>query len=156
MNQLPPDLLDEITRYAAELIEQRAVAQAKENFDRTKLAEGQVRDKGPNLKRTTRRQQAKALILEGLSDSEVEDRTGYCPAMVQRLRVSMGIYKSRALTQEALFAIAFSLMNTLKPYHEIARDHGVHASAVKAIAKKMKDAGLVVPFRKPGRPKGIG
>lgn len=154
MNPLPPDLLAEIARYAATLIEQRAAAQAKEDFDRAKQIQGVIRDKGPDLKRTTRRQQAKALILEGLSDGEVSDRTGFCPALIQRIRVSMGIYKSRALTQEALFAIAFSLMNTLKPHQEIARDHGIHASAVKSIAKKMKAAGIVVPHRKPGRPKG--
>lgn len=153
MNELPQDLLDQIARYAATLIEKRARAQAKEQFERNMRSGGQVRDKGPSQKLTTRRQEAKALILQGLSDGEVEDRTGFCPAMIQRLRTSMGLYRERALTQEVLFAIAFSLLYTVKSYRQVGLDHGVSRHGIKCIAKKMKAAGLKVMDRPRGRPR---
>ena len=113
------------------------------------MAKGKVTTLGP------RRDDIVALLEQGMADDEIMTITGWCPALVQRIRHRMGIKHERYLTRDDLYAVIAILINTDRPFAQVGKDAHVTGHCVSTIASKLSEAGIAVKPRKTGRPRKL-
>lgn len=87
----------------------------------------------------------------GQDDGEIMTATGCGPALIQRIRTGLGIYRNPYLSIEQTLQRIKLILTTNYSYSEINEKTGT--SNTHRLGKLMKKMGFVFPPRKWGRPK---
>jgi len=89
----------------------------------------------------------------GLADVAISDKYGCCILLVERIRRSMGIFKTQFSDRQ--YRTMWLILNTDKTWYAIADECDICVNTVHETSKKLKKHGFDFPKRPLGRPKSM-